>query len=382
MTLVQVGAIAVVVADGLALHELAQWLGSGVHWASHALVESARLVDVAPWLTWRVPSPLPAVVASYYACLCVGLVEWRRRGRPRGWMTATAMLLFGWIVIAPAARVRAWGDGRLAISMFDVGQGDSMLITFPNGRTLLVDAGGVPAGSFDIGDRVVGPALRGRQLLALDYLAVTHGDADHVGGARTIIRDFAPREVWWGIPVAGHAPTSRVRQQAEHHRAGWRTLQSGDRLNVGGTDVYVHHPPPADWERQRVRNNDSLVIELRFARVAVLLMGDIDRTVEDLLLPSLGLPPIVILKVAHHGSITSTAERFLRATRPSAALIGVGRSNSYGHPSPYVLGRLHDVGAEVFRTDLDGQIDLVTDGNEVWLSTFTGRQYRISAVPD
>jgi competence protein ComEC len=283
-----------------------------------------------------------------------------------------------WMVAAPDARVRAHGDGRLHVSMLDVGQGDAALVTFPNGRTLLIDAGGAPRGMFDIGDRVVGPALRARRLLALDYLAVTHPDADHVGGASSVLRDFAPGEVWWGVPVANHAPTRALRAEADRQRAAWRTLQRGDRVEIGGVDVILHHPPPPDWERQRVRNNDSLVIELRHGRVSVVLTGDIERDVEQELAASLEPNDAVVLKVPHHGSGTSSSPPFLDKLRPAIALIGVGRGNAYGHPAPWVLGRLHDVGAEVFRTDLDGQIDVVTDGDVVWARTFTGRDFQVN----
>jgi competence protein ComEC len=184
--------------------------------------------------------------------------------------------------------------------------------------------------------------------------------------------------VWWGIPVANHEPTERVRAEAGVQRTAWRTLQSGDRLDVGGVEVRVHHPPPEDWERQRVRNNDSLVIELRFGKVSVLLTGDIGREVEEVIAPGANLLPLVILKVPHHGSLTSSSRPFLQSVRPDVALVGVGRGNAYGHPAPHVLGRLNDLGTQVFRTDLDGQIDIVTNGQDVRAQTFTGRTHHLS----
>ena len=372
MTVVQIGAMGVVAADVLGLGTMAGWLGRGVHVGAAVLVESTRLLDYAPWLTWRVPSPHAIVLTLYYASLTMAIVMWRRST-----LTALpALVLLLWLVAAPDARVRANGDGRLHLSMLDVGQGDCVLVTFPNGRELLVDTGGVARGKFDIGDRVIGPTLRARRLLALDYLGVTHGDADHIGGAASLVRDFTPQEVWWGIPVAHHEPSAEVRAESNRQRASWRTLQRGDRVDIGGVEVRLHHPPPADWERQRVRNNDSLVIELRFGRVSVLLTGDISREIEDELTASLDLLPIVVLKVAHHGSATSSSSTFLNTARPRIAVIGVGRSNPYGHPAPYVIGRLHDAGSDVFRTDLDGQIDLVTDGVGIRVQTFTGREGR------
>ena len=223
---------------------------------------------------------------------------------------------------------------------------------------------------------MVGPALRARRLLDIDYLAVTHADADHVGGARSIVRDFAPHEIWWGVPVVNHEATAAVRDEASRGRAAWRTLQRGDVIEIGGVEVRMHHPPLADWERQRVRNNDSLVLELRFGSVSLVLAGDVDATVEEQVVSSLDPLPTAILKVAHHGSASSSSHVFLSRLRPAIALIGVGRGNPYGHPAPFVVGRLHDAGAEVFRTDMDGQIDLVTDGRSVDVRTFTGRRHR------
>lgn len=188
------------------------------------------------------------------------------------------------------------------------------------------------------------------------------------------MRDFAPHEVWWGVAVANHQPTEALRREAQRVRAAWRTVQRDDQLEIGTVLVRVLHPPLPDWERQRIRNNDSIVMELRFGRVSVLLTGDIGRETEQELAGALDPLPVVILKVPHHGSLTSSSHGFLRAARPSIAIVGVGRGNMYGHPSPYVVGRLQDAGAEMFRTDLDGQITVTTDGDVVQVRAYTGRR--------
>jgi competence protein ComEC len=378
MTVVQLAAMAVVAFDAAMLPRAAAGAAELVRWGSLALTESARVLDYAPWLTWRVPSPPGTVLAVYYVSL--GVVAAPRPPRAgaseiRRIAASAAACCLIVMASAPQVRLRPAGDGRLRLVMLDVGQGDAMLVTFPNGRHLLVDSGPSGTGGFDAGDRVVGPALRARGVFRLDYLAVTHGDPDHIGGARSIVRDFAPREVWWGVPVPPHAPTAELRVEAGRVRAAWRTLQRGDRVEIGGVEVRVHHPPPPEWERQRVRNDDSVVLEVRMGQVSMVLTGDIGRDVEQELVGAIDAGPAVVLKVAHHGSATSSSMPFVAALRPDIALIGVGRGNPYGHPVPAVLDRLRRAGAEVFRTDRDGQIEVATDGTGIAVDTWTGRSF-------
>lgn len=366
MAIVQMASMVTAATDAAGAGAVASLAGWVTHISVRGLVESAALVDFAPWLTWRVPSPSIGVVAAYYACVALWL--WTLWSSRASWL---ALGLFAWIAIAPPTLARSFGDGRLHLTVMDVGQGDAMLVTLPNGRTVMIDAGGASLrGDFDIGDRVLGPALRAKGIVGLDYLAITHGDPDHIGGAVSLATDFAPGEVWAGTFVANHEPTLKVQAVTDRHRATWRWLQKGDRLDLGGVELRIHHPPLPDWERQKVRNDDSLVIELRYGRVSMLLTGDIGREVEQALIPTLDLLPIVVLKSPHHGSGTSSSQAFLDAVKPDVVVISNGRGNPYGHPVPYVLERYRASGARIFRTDQEGQIELVTDGQGLWCSSW------------
>lgn len=370
MAAAQVAAMITAAADALHVTAIADIAGWITHLGVRALLDSARLVDVAPWLTWRVPSPHVIIIAAYYAFLVAALLltRWIKPAM----VTATLLL---WIVIAPPTLARQFGDGDLHVTMMDVGQGDALLVTLPNGRTLMVDTGGVSIhGEFDIGNRVLGPALRSRGIARIDYLAITHGDPDHIGGAASIVRDFAPREIWYGTYVNNHEPSMLLQSLAVQKRAAWRWLQAGDRLELGGVELRVHHPGPVDWQRQKVRNDDSLVIELRYRQVSVVLTGDVGRDVEQSLLPTLDLLPIVVLKSPHHGSGTSSSHEFIEHLKPRVVLISCGRGNPYGHPTAPVLARYAESGSHVFRTDLDGQIDLKTNGLSMQITTFNGRR--------
>ena len=109
----------------------------------------------------------------------------------------------------------------------------------------------------------------------LDYLALTHGDPDHIGGAASIVDEFRPREVWEGIPVPPFAPLTALRMHAQAAGARWANVYRGDHVGIDGVEVRAAHPGRPEWERQKVRNDDSLVLDLRWRDVSVLLTGDI-----------------------------------------------------------------------------------------------------------
>ncbi len=138
----------------------------------------------------------------------------------------------------------------------------------------------------------------------------------------------------------------------------------------------VWHPPPPDWERQRVRNDDSVVIEVRFGDVSVVLPGDISAEVERALAAEIPPARHRVLKAAHHGSATSTSDAWLEALRPEVVVFSCGRENRYGHPAPAVLRRVLDRGATVFRTDEDGQVVVETDGKALRVRYIHGPHVR------
>ena len=143
----------------------------------------------------------------------------------------------------------------------------------------------------------------------------------------------------------------------------------------------VHHPEPADWERQRVRNDDSVVVELRWRDVSVLLTGDIGKAIERTLPARMQPAPLRVVKVPHHGSLTSSTSDFVRAIAPRLAVVSAGRANRFGHPAPDVLERYRQAGAEIFRTDRDGAVTIDSDGYSLDVHTFTGRHWSTRAAP-
>jgi competence protein ComEC len=377
MAVVQIAGLVVVLAPIESLGAAAGWMA---HFGAMAILDSARLVDIAPWLAIRVPPPSPTIVAMYYVGLAVCLWSPTQKTRVAGFVAVVAC---GIVIVtgSPAGQ-----DIRgLRLTMFDVGQGDALMLQVGESnlsgtdasdtgrRAVMVDSGGSPfGGSFDIGSRVLEPALWARSVSAIDTLLLTHGDPDHIGGALPLIDDFNPRYLWEGVPVPHARSLQAVLARASASNAVIEQRRDGEELRVGEARVLVLHPPPPDWERQRVRNDDSVVIEVVYRDVALLLTGDIGADVERAIVPRLVPAKIRVLKVAHHGSRTSTSRELLEAWHPQIALISCGRGNPFGHPAPDVIARLEAIGARIYRTDLDGEVTLDTDGHHVNVTTFVG----------
>ncbi len=410
------GMAAVVLAPvNTAAAEAAGWLA---HVAAAGIVESTRVLTWAPWLSWRLPAPGLLVVAAYYA----GWVVWLgaaasgrrcvplRPGRPTGlvrlavaggrpvrWIgvtlvgaSAAAMLaapIPGWTgrrvtdacVLLPAA---PGGAEPLRVHFLDVDQADATLVRFPDGRSLLVDAAGQVRGQADIGGRVVVPAVWALGVRRLDYLAITHGHPDHIGGAGAVIRDLQPREVWEGIAVPSSKPLADLRAGARTVGAAWRTFSAGRIEHIAGVRVGVVHPPAADWERPRVRNDDSLVLELRYGVVSVVLPGDIEAGVEGAVAAALQPARRRVVKAPHHGSRSSSSAAFVEALRPVLAVMSAGRDHGFGHPHPEVVARYRAAGAVVLATGEEGAIEICTDGRVLAASSHDGRRFLLGAVPE
>ena len=141
-------------------------------------------------------------------------------------------------------------------------------------------------------------------------------------------------------------------------------------MEIDGVDVIARHPLPADWERQKVRNDDSLVLELRWREVSVVLTGDIGKAVEPGVAANVPPARLRIVKIPHHGSLTSSTPEFIRALHPTIAIFSAGRSNHFGHPAPEILERYRTAGVQILRTDQSGEIDITTDGHSITSTSF------------
>jgi competence protein ComEC len=242
--------------------------------------------------------------------------------------------------------------------ILDVGQGDAIVLQFPGGRTILVDAG-PSSPSYDVGERVIVPFLSRLGIARLDALILTHAHDDHAGGLRAVLRNFTVDRIF--VPTIG---ARQLFPAGDSLKSPFIVTGTGDSLSIGGGRVYML--APADTGAYRDANAESVVLKVTFGHTALLLTGDMPAAIERRLIPAYGdFLRADLLKVGHHGSPASSSPEFLAAVRPEFAGISVGRMNRHGHPSLIVLDRLERIGADVGRTDEDGALMYETYGDSL-----------------
>jgi len=343
------------------------WVAKAAGWllaASHVAVDWHMHLEPH----WRIPTP-PLWLGTAIGVGLMLAVLACRAGRWRFTVAAGALAvlltLLLWHPFAPAI-----ARNELEMTVVDVGQGDSILLAFPDGKMMLVDGGGIPTfgrrapSQMDIGEDVVSPYLWDRSIGHIDVMACTHAHADHIGGLPSLLANFHAKELWTGANSENPAWCA-LRDRARQDGVRIVPLHRGQRFNYGGAQLEVLAPSLDYVPKEAPHNNDSLAFRVTFGRHSFLLSGDIERQIEADLIAEGLVRKTDVLKVAHHGSKTSSTAAFLDLLRPGFAVMSAGFENSYGHPHADVLERYEERQACVLRTDLDGLITVRSDGRRL-----------------
>jgi competence protein ComEC len=330
-----------------------------------AFMASTGLLDGLRFLSYRIPTPSGFTVAAYYLLLLLLLLP-RRFRRIRVGAGAGFAAIFLILILFPFPS----GSKDLTMTVLDVGQGESVLVEFPGRAKMLVDGGGFPASSFDVGESVVSRFLWDKGIKRVDTLVLTHAHPDHYSGLAAVARNFKIGEFWEADKPSGD-PKFRA---LELLLAGVPAARpaAGFVRRMGGVSVEALFPPDADTGGAPASNDRSLVLRLTYGAVSVLLPGDIGSEAERAILESGRDVRARVLIAPHHGSASSSSEEFLRAVGPEMVIISAGRGNSYGFPAAEMLARCEQAGARILRTDRNGAVEVTTDGERLAARTSSG----------
>jgi competence protein ComEC len=362
-----------------------------------AMVAVSGVLAQVPMASLALPPAIGMLVAIGTA-LAVGAVAWRacahdasvdaRRPRApnaRRWtviITHRRSLAVGLLVVSVLASlgvvtVTRAGPGRLTVTVLDVGQGDAILVDGPRGGRILLDSGPDPDRLLTVLDRHV-PAWDRR----LDLVVLTHPHEDHVAGLAVLVERYRVAVIAENGMLGSGPGDAAFRSWLAATHVLTRRLAAGDRLELDDIGMNVLWPirgtvPVRSPSIGRAVNDTSIVLDVRYGERRMLLTGDIEDDVDPTLLGhGIGGPAgrrLDVLKVAHHGSRTATSEAWLNALQPRMAMISAGTGNPYGHPAPETVARLRAHGARVLRTDLDGDLQVSTDGHDLRWATSGGR---------
>ena len=367
---------------GLLSHALGKLLATPLTWVTMLLVHLVQWFAQFPRWSYRIPGPPAWLIGIFLAAGVLLAATARRFGFWHGWASrcAAGALALSALTMAIYPFAPRWSAEKLELTVLDVGQGDSLIVVSPHGRTLLIDGGGAFGGfpgreehnGIDPGEEAVSPYLWSRGFQKLDIVALTHAHQDHIGGLPAILQNFRVGTLWIGREVES-AALANLEKLAREKKIAVVHEMRGSTFSWDGVETQFLWPEIAPTEvGPAPKNNDSLVLRLKYGERSVMLPGDAEKQAESSILADNSEEALRadVLKVGHHGSKNSTMPGLLAAVRPRVAVISAGENNSYGHPNPELLERLTDAGVRILRTDRDGAVHILTDGIQLEISCF------------
>ena len=323
------------------------------------LIKIAHFCAELPFSKVYFPTPKIYVIVIYYVFL-IFIILARNKIIVIKKINKKIIIIFV-IIIIILNLILNFIPKTFTISFIDVGQGDSMLISTPKGKKILIDGGGSrDEESFNIGKQTLIPYLLNKGITKLDYILISHFDSDHVGGILSVLEELKVEKVII-CEQEENENYRRFKEIVKNKKIKVYVVKKGDNLKIEENILLNILWPKDEKIKENAINNNSIVAKLNYKSFSILLTGDIEKIAENEILKEYENSNILnanILKVAHHGSKSSSINEFLEKVKPQIALIGVGEKNTFGHPNEGVLKRLKNINTKIYRTDKKGEITI------------------------
>src|SRR6266404_3187680 len=367
--------------SALVLPGLARIIAAPLSYITLVLLHIVHWFARLPKWSYRIPGPHLWLVVTFFIFALLLAVILRvahpLRGRIASGLGAGLVACSLLIALFPFSP--AWSAEKLELSVLDVGQGDSLFVVSPHGKTMLIDGGGAFGGfggqgnyGIDPGEEAVSPYLWSRGFQKLDVVALTHAHQDHLGGLPAVLENFRVGQLWIGREVRSQA-LANIEKLAKDRNI---SIEHETRANAFAWDdvqgKFLWPEPSSAVPSDAAKNDDSLVLRLQYEDRALMLPGDAEKEAEREMLSENSEDELQaeVLKIGHHGSRNSTTVEFLAAVKPRLAIISVGEDKPYGHPNAELLERLANAGVRVLRTDRNGAVHILLDSKSLEVRCF------------
>lgn len=346
------------------------------------LMKSTKLISQIPYSNITVITPHLISIVIIYTIIFLGYYiakspEHRKKLKTKNKLIIKTITIVLSITIISVATLRLLEEKKLKLYFVDVGQGDCTYLKTPSEKNILIDGGGNrDKEKYDVGKKVLFPYLLDRRVKKLDYIIVSHFDADHAQGLEAVIQNIKVKNIIVCKQASDSALYKEIIKLCKKKNVNIITVKRGQTIKI---DKYVHfeilHPGDIMLDDGKGGLNANAIVAKMYCTIknkttTIMFTGDIEEKAEEELVKIYGDKlKADILKVAHHGSKTSSIAEFLKCVSPKIALIGVGKDNTFGHPNSGVLSRLENINAKIYRTDKLGEITVTISKNKTSIKT-------------
>lgn len=346
------------------------------------LIKSTKLISQIPYSNITVITPYLISIVIIYIIIFLGYYiakspKLRKRLKVNKKLIIKTIAIVLSITIISVATLNLLEEKKLKLYFVDVGQGDCTYLKTPSGKNILIDGGGNrDKEKYDVGKKVLLPYLLDRRVKKLDYIIVSHFDADHAQGLEAVIQNIKVKNIIVCKQASDSVLYQEIIKLCKKKNVNIITVKRGQTIKI---DKYVHfqilHPGDIMLDDGKGGLNANAIVAKMYCTIknkttTIMFTGDIEEKAEEELVKIYGDKlKADILKVAHHGSKTSSTAEFLKCVSPKIALIGVGKDNTFGHPNSGVLSRLEDINAKIYRTDKLGEITVTISKNKTSINT-------------